>query len=88
MSKCRTPDLNGSDCVERIDQVEETKSFEKELEALINVHSIENESNTPDFILAQYLRSCLDAFTVATKRREEMCDYVKPEQDAPSNETN
>ena len=45
-------------------------SFEKELSALINKHSIENESNTPDWLLAQYLISCLAAFTVATQQRE------------------
>jgi len=44
--------------------------FEKELEALINKHSLENESNTPDWILAQYLISCLAAFTRATQQRE------------------
>ena len=30
----------------------------------------ENESNTPDFILAQYLESCLTAFNTATQQRE------------------
>ena len=44
--------------------------FEKELESLINKHSLENESNTPDYILAQYLISCLSAFTQATQQRE------------------
>jgi len=44
--------------------------FEKELEALINKHSLENESNTPDWILAQYLIGCLAAFTTATRQRE------------------
>ena len=44
--------------------------FEKELTALINRHSLENESNTPDFILAQYLTACLAAFAVATQQRE------------------
>jgi hypothetical protein len=44
--------------------------FVKELEHLINCHSIENESNTPDFILAQYLAGCLAAFTTATQQRE------------------
>lgn len=44
--------------------------FEKELEALINKHSLENESNTPDYILTQYLINCLAAFTQATQQRE------------------
>ncbi len=45
-------------------------TFERELKGLINKHSMENGSNTPDFILAQYLQSCLDAFDTATQRRE------------------
>lgn len=45
-------------------------TFEKELEQLINRHSQENASNTPDFILAQYLRSCLDVFATAVQQRE------------------
>ena len=45
-------------------------SFENELQQLINRFSVESVSNTPDFILAQYLRDCLYAFDSATKRRE------------------
>lgn len=40
------------------------KTFEEELKELINKHSKENESNTPDFILAQFLNSCLEAFNI------------------------
>jgi len=46
-------------------------TFEKELAALINKHSIENESNTPDYILAKYLRDCLTAFSTAIIDRTE-----------------
>jgi hypothetical protein len=45
--------------------------FEKELESLINRHSLENGSNTPDFILAEYLRDCLDAFDIAVTKRSD-----------------
>jgi len=45
------------------------KKFEKDLERLINRHSLENESGTPDYILARYLVRCLDAFNMATKHR-------------------
>jgi hypothetical protein len=38
-------------------------TFEQELTTLINKHSLENQSNTPDYILAQYLQSCLNAYT-------------------------
>lgn len=33
--------------------------FVKELQTLINQCCLENESNTPDFILAEYVRNCL-----------------------------
>ena len=44
--------------------------FEKELLELINRHSMENASNTPDYILAQYMEACLTAFNTATQQRE------------------
>lgn len=36
--------------------------FRKEIETVINKHSIENGSHTPDFILAEYLIGCLQLF--------------------------
>ena len=45
-------------------------SLEVDLASLINKHSAENESNTPDFILAQYLKGCLAVFNVAVQQRE------------------
>ena len=44
--------------------------FEKELEMLINKHSKENESDTPDFILAQYLKGCLANYAETVKARD------------------
>ncbi len=46
-------------------------TFEKDLEHLINRHSVENQSDTPDFILARYMQACLDAFNAASRRREQ-----------------
>lgn len=45
-------------------------AFEQDLRQLINKHSVENTSNTPDLILAEYLNACLSAFSVATRQRE------------------
>ena len=45
-------------------------TFEKELEQLINKHSQENASNTPDWILAKYLIGCLVTFNAAVQQRE------------------
>jgi len=42
----------------------------REIEHIINCRSLENGSNTPDFILAKYLIDCLQAFDAAVNRRE------------------
>jgi hypothetical protein len=44
--------------------------FEEELRKLINQCSVENESDTPDFILAEYIRDCLNCFNTAIEKRE------------------
>jgi hypothetical protein len=46
-------------------------TFRDELERLINCHSMENGSNTPDFILADYLCACLSVFDAHVKARDE-----------------
>ena len=46
--------------------------FIKGLEELINVNCMENNSNTPDLILAQYLIDCLFAFDKATIQRDKL----------------
>lgn len=50
--------------------IAEPLSFEKELQQVINKHSQENASNTPDYILAEYLVNCLKAYNCATQTRE------------------
>ena len=42
----------------------------QDVEEAINRNCAENGSNTPDFILAEYLEDCLDAFDKATGERE------------------
>ena len=49
-------------------------NFTKELEQLINRHSLENESDTPDFILADYIRGCLTIYRVAVRARDKWHD--------------
>jgi hypothetical protein len=51
-------------------------TFTEELQHLLNMHCVENESNTPDFILAQYLRNCLDAWLEATRARDSWYDIT------------
>lgn len=47
-----------------------TNSFRNELQSLINRHCMENGSNTPDFILADYMQRCLDNFDQTVQRRD------------------
>jgi hypothetical protein len=68
-------------------------AFRKELEDLINRESMENGSDTPDFILADFLCSCLEAFDSAVKRRTRWYSHaeqpspetVQPKKEEPSN---
>ena len=59
--------------------------FKKELEELLNKYSKENGSNTPDFILAEYLTDCLKHFDKAVNFRTAWYDpkpvKVKDETD-------
>lgn len=48
----------------------EPDTLAPELAALLNRHSRENASNTPDFILAEYMLTCLAAFEHASRKRE------------------
>jgi len=46
-------------------------TFRRDLAELINRYSRESESNTPDFMLAEYLIMCLVAFNKTIRHREE-----------------
>lgn len=50
---------------------EDVLTFEQELSRLINRHSVENYSGTPDYILAQFLEGVLKQFelTIATRAK-------------------
>lgn len=54
--------------------------FVRELTELLNRHSMENGSDTPDFILADYLMVCLVAFNAAVARRAKW--YAAPAEEA------
>lgn len=44
--------------------------FREKLALLLNSHSCENGSDTPDFILAEYMTQCLAAFDAASMARD------------------
>jgi len=62
--------IKASSIVPKLTQ-EPPGSFPEELKNLINKHSLEGGSNTPDFILAEYLKQCLETFDMCVRKREE-----------------
>lgn len=44
--------------------------FERELSDLLNRHSVDNETNTPDFILADYLNMAIEQLVHFNKKRD------------------
>ena len=46
------------------------EEFVESLRTLINTLSLENNSNTPDYILAEYLYGCLKVFEATVNKRE------------------
>lgn len=51
------------------------EKFEKELTTLINNCSLENLSDTPDFILSKYLVNCLKIFSETSKMRDKWYNF-------------
>jgi hypothetical protein len=64
------------------------EKFRSELKSLLNRYSMENGSNTPDFILAQYLWSCLRSYEAAVRSRENLCGREFKEGRIPLSEGN
>lgn len=59
-----------ADCAIAALETAKASELERDLAAVLNRHSQENASNTPDFILAQYLLGCLAAWNAAVQQRE------------------
>lgn len=49
--------------------------FRDDLRAVLNRYSRENGSNTPDFILADYLAGCLASYDAALTARDKWFDF-------------
>jgi len=59
--------------------VKKITKLEKELATILNCYSEENRSDTPDWILANYLIDCLDSFNRAMFSREVWYNRVNPD---------
>lgn len=53
-----------------VNEISKKEKFKKELEELINKYSMENHSNTADYILADYLMDCLETYHKAVIARD------------------
>lgn len=67
--------------------------FQNEIQTLINKYSKENDNDTPDFILAEYLQSSLDNYSKTVKARDkwfnvDMWNKDKKEQNNFQNAVN
>lgn len=60
------------------DEMIENSDFKNELQSLVNKHSLENQSDTPDFILADFIEGCLFAFNNAITDRSTWYGKDKP----------
>jgi hypothetical protein len=58
----------------------------KEIETAINRCCAENGSDTPDFILAEFLTDCLAAWDKAVDARERWLDRIRADADAAKGE--
>ena len=62
--------LEGNRLVPDTPQENAVNDLQHTLASVLNRFSAENASNTPDFILAQYLLGCLAAWNQAVQQRE------------------
>ena len=60
-------------------------TLREEIRAAINRCCAENGSNTPDWILAEFLIACLEAFDKATKARSSF--YMRDDSPAKNEES-
>jgi len=56
--------------VEDLREACQMADFKTELTALLNRHCADSDSNTPDYILAEYLAVCLANFNTAVRVRD------------------
>lgn len=74
------------------EQLPDRPDFITELTGLINKYSLENHSNTPDFILSKYLQRCLGVWTECVTHRDKWYGFKpfeatdSPTSDNPASE--
>ena len=75
--------MNTPTTLENLD-APKVNSFRGQIEYWINCFNKEAGSNTPDFILAEYLEDCLAALDRAVKRRSDWYAPPRPQCEPPA----
>jgi hypothetical protein len=66
LSRCEVPEAPAA---------EERTTFGQALRELLNRYCVENQSQTPDFILASFMAASLDAFNRSVEERDQWYGY-------------
>lgn len=69
---------------EGYEEDEDDLTFQQALAQVINRHSREQPSNTPDFVLASYLEGCLESYERAVKWRGDLRGEAPSTNHAPA----
>lgn len=68
------------------DEAKHEETFETQLRRLLNTWSREASSNTPDFVLCQFMARSLEAFDGAVNARDRWYGFKPFDANAPTNE--
>jgi len=61
-------------------------TFKEELRSLLNRHCKENDSNTPDYLLAEYLIGCLEIYNKTLVARDKWFGGKHPSESVMFND--
>lgn len=78
--------LSALQCIQA-GHLKQPETFEGKIAAAINCHSLENGSDTPDFILAEYLKRCLGVFDSVMVMRTMYYDPRPTDGEVPAEPT-
>ena len=62
--------LDSLDFDQKTEPVEERPTFESELAGLLNLYAIDSECNTPDYVLARFVKEMLQAYAKSVTLRD------------------
>ena len=69
MSDETQKDIDNRELIMHVRELPKPTQFRYEIKFLLNKMSMESDSDTPDFILAEFLSQCLSAFNEAVVSR-------------------